>query len=348
MKKLTILAGASLVALNLAACGATDTPAVDIKHLSVGETNQVASGGYWWTYVDKGGVSTVTPNTGLSIVGDRKSPLNGGLADGAGAGIEPDENGNKAIHVTGVISATPAPVPPDTYWDELFGNQALVGLQGSPTTGEQKYPAAGLGFGFQGGNAVIDLSKYAGIRFRMKLGATHGTDTAGVPYGVRLSVPTDYTDVPDSAFADKFGQLLPTGIMGPICTFTNSKVDALGNASSAPDAKQTLSKTCFGNYFYEMLLPTKDQWVNQCVTWAMINPPTDFAKPLAKVPFDPRRIIKVQWDAHQAKSAPAAFDIWVDDVELVDCAEAAAACPGSPVPANCSGGAAAAAPASTM
>lgn len=352
IKKLISLAVASASTLVLAGCGETSTPTVDKSVMGDGTTNQTGLGGYWWTYVDRGDTSLVDPNTG------KKEPRNAaakellaGLSNGNG--IAADETGNLAFHITGKVGPAPAYPPPediyDDYWDASYSDICVDGK-----CSEYRYPSAGLGFGFKAKNVPLgaDAAGTKGLGFRMKLGSTHAKAADNTtPRPVTVSVPMDYTDVPDPSFEDEFGtKYLPAGANDilypgqaadanlPLCSFPGTKIPG------TEDVVGSQAKTCFCNMTTgagkNKPLPLTETWQTFCVTWE------DFGAPdwggLSSVSYpeggimavDPAHVIKMQFDAYKPVTTDGAeysaiFDFWVDDVALLDQAKWDTYCAGA-------------------
>lgn len=338
--KLTFLAFGCTALFTLLGCGAT-SKTHDVSKVSTADSNKVSFGGYWWTYKDRHGTSTVTPYTGLIVPTDPASGLSPGIAKGNG--IEPDETGNNAIHVTGAVGPAPKwtatlgtdPDPNkdgvdwrDVYWDQFYSSLCIGGA-----CGEVAYPAAGLGFGFKDHNIPPDLTAYLGVAFRLKVGPTHALATDNTPQVVKVSLPMDNTDVPDPTFNDEFGVPAGTpiplaggktlGTWAPACSFPqmdNGNGQAYGTA-----------KTCFANYMTTINPSTV--WTNYCLPWSSFAVP-DWVGSAPVPPLNPAQITKLQWDAYQPPEPttdnpnppPVAFDIWVDDVYVLTCENVSTVC----------------------
>jgi hypothetical protein len=341
MKKLIILAlasttGLSAMAITMAGCGNTSPVAVDTSTMTEGNNNQTGLGGYWFTFVDRTLKSTVLPNTGkVEPLNSSATELNAGIAEGVGMGVEtdPTNGANKAIHVTGKVISVPSPVAADPYMDVFYSTLVC----GGTSCGNQIYPAAGLGCGFKANNALLgaDSAGKVGIGFRMMLGATHGKDATGALNPVAIALPMDLTDVPDPSFGDLFGSkyapdtVPESGVPAdpntntPLCTFANTlKADKspVGNA-----------KTCYANL--ATLIPTPAStgaWVKYCVTFDNFVAPSWAKAGLDAVGVTkifPERLIKIQFDAFKPKDGnDGPFDLWVDDVKLLDAATQASYC----------------------
>jgi hypothetical protein len=342
MKKLIILALASTTVFNLAACGESSKVVIDDSVLTDGSSNANQLGGYWWTYVDRTGKSSVVPDTGKVTPLDAASTaLKDGIKDGNG--IADDGTGNKALHVTGSVAVAPtwkADLGSVGDWQDPYVDANYGYLCQDGTCKEVAYPSAGLGMGFLKGNAPLGAKATgkAGIAFKIKLGAGHGTDPAtGQPYLIAMSLPMDLTDVPDPSFQDTFGTDYGTGTPHsgvaatagknqPFCSFP-------GSLTAAGTPVGGTNKTCFANLGTYIEPAPTTTWKKYCVKFTDFGAP-GWAKGLALpevniVSVIPERVIKLQFDAFKppaASTEPAAFDFWVDDVIFVDEAEFATEC----------------------
>lgn len=358
MKKLIYLALASTYLVTLAGCGNSDEVVIDQSLMGDGTSSKTGLGGYWWTYVDRSGTSSVLPNTGKA---DPTSATSTTLLPGIskGHGIDDAGGGNLAYHVTGTVGAEPAYAETiganaskywDTYWDDLF--PTLCGTDGCK---EIKYPAAGLGFGFHVGNTVLgndglgsDGLPMMGVTFKLMLGTGQGLNATGALAPVSVSMPMDTTDAPDASFNDKFGTQydttlaaaavppLATSPNGPFCTFPGTLI----NGAEVTGAK----KSCFSNLKVELptvapAAPVQGAFTTYCIafasfavpSWGGLNTAANPVGPIATL--SPQRIIKMQFDAYQPKGTALAtnFDFWVDDVQLLDNAKWAEVCAGAGV-----------------
>jgi hypothetical protein len=351
IKKLISLAIASASTLALAGCGATDTPTLDKTLMGDGSSNMTGLKGYWWTHVDRGGVSTVVPDTGKVTPKDAKSTqLKPGFAIGVGKGLEDDGTGNTAFHITGSVNIEP-PYPPDPtiytddYWTQLYSS--ICTTDGCE---EMVYPSVGLGFGFKDKNVVLGDDAHEGsdptkpltkgMSFRIKVGPNHAktcvdpTDQVAKACPISVALPMDYTDVPDTSFGDLFGSKYvnatatlypsqPADANLPICSFPGTlKADGTGKQGSQ-------SKTCFCNMIADAAknkpMTFSDQWVTYCAAWGDFGDPGWGGLRSAPVPtggvtaVDPTHVIKMQFDAYKPKSNEALtpFDFWVDDVRIL-------------------------------
>lgn len=325
VKVLALLALGSVVCLT--GCGLTTLEELDNSLMGDGTNSRTALGGFWWTYVDRTQSSEVTPNTGKQDpTNARSTALNAGLTQGKGLEID---GSHPAYHATGKVVPVPSPLESDPYWSEFYGEICDDG-----DCGEQKYPAAGIGFGFKPKNAPLgsralasDGMPFKGIGFRMKLGADHArVDDTLQP--VAISAPMDLTDAPDPSFGDEFGTLY-AGLNAalypnsdefknfPICSFPNTL---------EPDGESIYgasNKTCFCNL--TKTLDATDQWKTFCVAWEEFESPPWGGLSSALVPDGgvtqviPEHLIKIQFDAYKPSAGDdeAAFDIWLDDVRLL-------------------------------
>lgn len=310
-------------------CGPTSLNELDDSLMGDGTGNKTALGGFWWTYVDRTLNSEVVPNTGKKDPTNAQSTeLNAGFSQGPSLGLETDGS-HAAYHVTGKVVPVPSPLESDPYWTDFYAKICQDG-----DCGEEKYPSAGIGFGFKSKNAPLgrdalgkDGKLKKGIGFRMKYGATHAkVDDTFQP--VSISAPMDLTDAPDPSFGDKFGSLYaglnpslyPDQAEGenfPICSFPNTL---------KPDGKKiygAANKTCFCNL--TKTLEATDQWKTFCVAWEEFESPAWGGLSSALVPDDgitqviPERLIKIQFDAYKPSAGEdeSIFDFWIDDVKLL-------------------------------
>lgn len=313
--------------VSLTGCGLTTLEDLDTSLMGDGNGSRTALGGYWWTYVDRTLASKVKPNTGkLDPTNARSTALKVGLAPGYGLEID---GSHPAYHVTGKVVPVPSSLESDSYWSEFYGEICQDG-----DCGEQKYPAAGIGFGFKPKNAPLGRKAFAsdgsplkGIGFRMKLGIDHArVDDVFQP--VAVSAPMDLTDAPDPSFGDKFGTLyaeLNTALYPDADRFSNFPICSFPSTYK-PDGKRIYgasNKTCFCNL--TKTLDATDQWKTFCVPWEEFESPPWGDLNNALVPDGgitqviPERLIKIQFDAYKpsAGEEEAAFDIWIDDVRLL-------------------------------
>lgn len=319
-----------LPVVTLAGCGLTTLEELDYSLMGDGTKNKTALGGYWWTYVDRTLTSEVNPNTGkVEPTNAASTELNPGFSVGEGLGQEIDGS-HLAYHVTGKVIPVPPLLEPDAYWTDLFSDICKDG-----DCDESKYPSAGVGFGFREKNAPLGSRAFlsggkltTGIGFRLKYGATHAkVNDAFLP--VSVSAPMDLTDAPDPSFGDQFGSryaglnstLYPDKDSNgnyPICSFPNTvKPDGESFYSSA-------SKTCFCNL--TKTLEASDEWQTFCIGWEEFESPGWGGLSSALVPDGgitqviPERLIKIQFDAYKPTTSQeeAAFDLWIDDVRLLN------------------------------
>lgn len=336
----------------LAGCGSDEAIVIDQTLMGDGSGNKTGLGGYWWTYVDRTGTSSVVPNTGKVAPNDPAArTLNPSIAPGNG--IEDDGKGNKAYHVTGSVVPAPdwtATLGTDPTWGDPYVDANYGSLCEGGACQEVKYPAAGIGLGLKQGNEVLgtaDAQDKIGIAFKMKVGPGHtGIDDKGAPAFVAISLPMDLTDVPDPSFDDKYGTefvagTTPTsgvpavpGKNTPFCTFPKS-INAQGVAVGGAN------KTCFANLGTKIMPQPTAEWQTYCIAFEAFKPPSWANSALEAAQITSvikERIIKIQFDAYKpvshamnASTAPAAFDFWIDDVRLITAANQAAACGATPL-----------------
>ncbi len=361
MKTLISLLLASSSLLALTGCGETDDVSLDKTVISRADTNQTNYGGYWYTYVDRAidavPASAVVPNTGKL---DPTNPVATELYPGLGPnnGIETEE-GNQVFHVTGIVRPEPQWAANDTLnltgqsgdaadtynWKDPYWDAFYAGSSKCPGTSceEVKYPTAGLGFGLSSKNATTDLSAFVGVGFRIKLGAGNGGS-------VGLAIPMDLTDVPDPSYGDMFGDMGAgityngVSVPGPYCEFP-AEIDPTTTTRYG-----SATKTCFKNMTAVIPNQVAGSWSVNCMAWGDFAPP-GWGGPVLNVDGStvetllPSRIVKMQFEAPKpTPTDPAtAFDFYVDDVVLLDCANWAERCGAVAMPpavvAACSGAA---------
>lgn len=331
IKKLISLTLASLSTLALAGCGESTLQQIDASIMGDGTSNKTGLGGYWWTYVDRSDKSNVSPYTGkVNATDTTETPPT--LKDPIAPGNGIDEG---AFHVTGKVGIAPyyaATDQYDPYWDAFYGpdgSQAKV--CGEDGCKEMKYPAVGIGFGFQANNIPLGAKANGkkGLSFKIRLGANHGKDPQNNDqfYPVNVSLPTDLTDAPDPTFQDQFGTQYANNEAPPnkpLCTFPGSLVDDKEVGSDL--------KTCFANMTTEgnTTLELSGDWTHFCLAWDRFAPPTWTKGQLADAGLESMdqgktHLTKVQFDAYKPPYDAKAeegfavdFDFYLDDVLLVD------------------------------
>jgi hypothetical protein len=302
-------------------------------------SSESAFDGFFWTYVDRGGNSTIAPDTGkVAPLDPFSTALKPQLASGYGIEVDERDRNNTAMHVKGSVAPSLSYPPPDTandaYWDQMYPE-----ICKNSKCMEYAYPQAALGVSLRPNNVPLgtDADGIKGLAFRIRLGSTHSKQTDDSYSPVSVSAPMDYTDVPDRSLFDDFGSkflganstLYPylTGLAAdynwPVCTFAGTE-DRTGQAVGS------MSKTC-GAHFTTAAgnrpLELGVEWVTYCVAWTNFHAPTysEEALSLARVPSGglhgvvPSHVIKLRFDAYVplANRSPAAFDFWIDDVWLL-------------------------------
>ena len=309
IKTMCCLGSATLGVLLLSACSSPGYPPPDISILSTGKDNTVSTGGYFWTYTDHNADGNKYHAT-IQPISTKKIALTTTTDDAAhGSVFNVKGSVPPALPWTGDATtggvSTQADYTIDQYWATTYPNpKAMVPV----------YPAAGLGFGFQAGNAPFDATqggKYIGVAFDMKLNDASMTT-------VWSSYPMVGTDLPDPAFDDVFPA---PGQAGGCKYYTADNTPASGY------------QTCFTNYRkgYHDSSSAKTQystlaaagtWKRYCTLFAEVGIP-NWANPLnqSNVPaFNPTKILKMQWDMFQpaeTATSPATFDFSVDNVNLL-------------------------------
>ena len=320
--------GAVSMAL-LANCGASDRVEMDHSQLWSSGTNQVKSGGYWFTYTDH--IAWMAAHPDLNPVGhtadqgatlepltDVNTPLK--------VAQDPDTTSGHGdtIHVAG--STPPAPawaeVSSEGKWFDTYYQQPSL----YPDSLNVAYPVAGVGFGFVPHNDnkfdPTQGGKFVGLAFDMKtLQNTYDVD-------VQLALvcsDTNGNDLHDDITGDAFGR--------PGCTY--EKVQASGEtlAQQAADyysgPNNYLKQTCF-TYQHKHVVPISDnQWATYCVLWNEMTLPS-WASQTAQPPEWSDETLKkcatkLKWEMQQpGPSEPAsAFEIYLDNVKLISRGEAA-------------------------
>ena len=315
IKRIYCLGSTALGVALLSACGSTTPVAVDMSNLSTGDTNQVATGGYIWTYTDHNTTpdptkivqtkpetfdyhATITPQTSQSVALVPE--------------LDTDTTHGNVIHVKGQVPgqipwslvSVQDPISVDTYWPSIPAySDAMV----------PAYPAAGVGFGFKPGNDVFDSSqggKYVGIAFDLKINVDQQL--------IWVSFPMSTTDLPDPNNKDSFTKS---------CEYYTKTNDPVGGGSScfANYRKGIFSASSggvIGNAYNTLAAP--GTWKRYCVLYSEVGVP-DWANgptkaKMAAIPFNPANSIKVQWDMYQPTTAggtPAQFDVSLDNIKLL-------------------------------
>lgn len=312
IKRIYCLGSTALGVALLSACGSTTPVAVDMSNLSTGDTNQVATGGYIWTYTDHNTTpdptkivqtkpetfdyhATITPQTSQSVALVPE--------------LDTDTTHGNVIHVKGQVPgqipwslvSVQDPISVDTYWPSIPAySDAMV----------PAYPAAGVGFGFKPGNDVFDSSqggKYVGIAFDLKINV--------VQKALYVSFPMKTTDLPDPNNNDAFPKS---------CTYytKDNNPDTGGSSCFTSYRKGIFAESLHtGNAYNTLAAP--NSWKRFCVLYSEVEVPTwantKTLQLMTEIPFDPTKTIKVQWDMYQPADGddPAAFDVSLDNIKLI-------------------------------
>lgn len=166
MKRTATCCALAAAALFVSACS-TEKKEGDTSLISHCESNQVSTGGYWWTYVDAHKVAQITPLTTLT---EAFRPEPGGYE-------------GQACRAYGKVLG---PLPDSDTRKDLCG--------------ETLYPAAGMGFGFLPNNKPFNVSAYQGVVFYAKAAVEAGkTD-----YTLRVAVAQTSTDMAQAEYNDDF------------------------------------------------------------------------------------------------------------------------------------------------
>jgi hypothetical protein len=322
IKRIYSLGSAALGVAVLSACGSTTPVAVDMSNLSTGDTNQVASGGYIWTYTDH----NTTPDPSKIVLSDMTTwdyhatikPLTSNVPQ---VSLKPEQDtdtthGN-VIHVSGQVPgkipwsyvSTQAKFSVDPYWPTINKN----GLDYTDAM-VPAYPAAGVGFGFTPGNAVFDATgggKYVGIAFDLKVNVAQDV--------VWVSFPMKTTDLPDPNNDDLFPKSCQ------YYTSTNNPVD--GGSSCFTSYRKGIfsSSSVSGTPTAYNTLAAPNTWRRFCVLYTEVGVPNWANGPtkdlMKALPFDPTAVIKAQWDMFQPAdgSDPVSvkFDVSLDNIKLI-------------------------------
>ncbi len=256
-RKLThILLTSAGVLLGASACSSTDKPIPPVKAISACDKNQVATGGYLWTFTDAGKntYGTVDPFT---IYEGEDSPNNRGFT--VAKSPLPEDSSNTSCKIEGDKPIDP--VSGDPQWEEKDS------CEDTP-----RYPVAGIGFSFLDKNAKFSVCDNLGIRFRARGSFKSSADgTIGPEMEIRVGIPTIQTDLweeGDKWAADKSGQ---------ICLCQHQLVDP------------TAEKSCFGFWGKTFYVTSDWQWYS--MTWGEMEQPS-WAAP---TPFDPLNVLKTQF-----------------------------------------------------
>jgi len=303
------LGSATLGVLLLSACGSTtEYPPQDISILSTGKDNAVSTGGYFWTYTDHNATdsqyhATISQTTTLTVA---LAPTK-----------ESDAHGN-VLKVTGSVPielpwadvSTQVDYTIDPHWKSIY-----------PDATVPAYPAAGLGFGFANNNASFDATrgavtgkltgpaKYIGVAFDMRVAAGMTT--------VWTSFPMVGTDLPDPGFKDEFPA---PGKAGGCTYYTKDNTPASGYQTCFASYRKGYYDTANAKSTYSTMA-AGGTWGRHCTLFSEVGIPS-WAKGTKTEgyvpPFDPTKVLKMQWDMFQPKTGDAApYELSIDNVLLV-------------------------------
>jgi|GEM_PF-1373949 len=317
-----------LACLLLSACGATDRRDLDQSELWSGGTNQVRSGGYWFTYADH-----------IAWMAEHPEQNPAGHTADQGASIEPLTDMNhslplaqdpdttsgrgETVHIVGVTPPAPswAAVTQEGTWFDTYYRQP----DQYPDSLNVAYPVAGAGFGFvphnDNGFDPTQGGKYVGFVFDMK--TRNNTYDVDVQLALVCS-DTNGNDLHDDAFQDAFGK--------PGCTYarqqpTSTTLEQWG-ADYLSGSNNYTTQTCFA-YRHKAVTPVADdQWATYCVLWNEMTLPS-WAQPDAHHPVWSDETLrqcatKLKWEMYKPLDTeqPAAFDVYLDNVKLITRADA--------------------------
>ncbi len=305
IKTLCSLGSATVGVLLMTACGSSQPLGdQDISILSKGETNAASTGGYFWTYTDHNAEGNVYHAT-VSQVTTKSVALQPTKDSDAAHGNVLMISGQVPVEIPWTLVSTQDPTSIDQHWKGIYSD-AMV----------PAYPAAGLGFGFQKNNAQFDGTqggKFVGVAFDMKV-------IDGMPL-VWTSFPMVGTDLPDPGFDDAFPA---PGKDGGCIYYTSTNPPTTGY------------QTCFANYrkgYYDTTTGTSafntmaagGTWKRYCTLFSEVGIPSwANAGTKQNTPaFDPKKILKMQWDMYQPKSGdPVKYELSIDNVQLMTAEDA--------------------------
>ena len=310
-------------------CGPTHPVELDKSELWQGESNQVLSGGYWFTYIDHIAWMAAHPDLnpgghtadqGASIVPltDMNNPLT----------LTPDPDTTSGhgdtVHVSGSTPAAPSwdEVHTQGLWFDTYYQQPSE----YPGSLNVAYPVAGVGFGFVPHNAATydptEAGKYVGMAFDMK--TRNNTSDVDVQLALVCS-ETNGNDLHDDAYEDAFGK--------PGCTF--AKVQANGETLDRQAAdyfsgpNNYTAQTCF-LYQHKAVTPVADNhWTSYCVLWNEMTLPSWIGAAAQPPEWSDENLqncaTKLKWEMSKPATGEqaAAFDVYLDNVKLITRGEAA-------------------------
>jgi len=270
--------------------------------LSLGDSNAIATSGYWWTYTDHnaaGSAYHAVINQVTSVTVALQPELDSDTVHG------------NVIRVSGMVPAAlpwslvsaADPSTLDGYWQAMYPDSEIPA-----------YPATGVGFGFLKNNAVFDGTRggAVGIAFDMKI-------NVDMPQ-INVSMPMVGTDLPDTYYADAFPRRCQY--------YTASNTIVSGGASCFAYHRKTFSSptcsSCTASAY--ATLAAVGQWKRYCALYSEMEIPTwANAATVQLLPtFNPTQLVKMMWDMYQPPESgtPAAFDVSIDNVQMVTAAQA--------------------------
>ena len=320
---------ASVGLLVLVSCGPTDQPTIDHSSIWSGGTNQVKTGGYWFTYVDH--ISWMAEHPDLNPAGhtaeqgasltpltDMNTPLPL-IQDPDGASGHGD-----TIHVSGKTPAVANwnDVSVNGNWFDTYYQQPNL----YPDSLNGAFPVAGVGFSFIPHNATgfdpTQGGQFVGFVFDMK--TLQNTVDVDAQLALVCSA-TNGNDLHDDNVGDAFAK--------PGCVYAKAQATGETLAQQAIDyssgPNSYMSQSCF-LYEHKTIVPKADnQWGTYCVLWNEMTLP-DWAKPDAHPPEWSAENLKqcatkLKWEMHKPAygEATSLFEVYLDNVQLITRTQAA-------------------------
>ncbi len=283
---------------------------LDRSNLSIGDNNAVSTGGYWWTYVDHNGPGSQY-HASISQITSAVNGLQPTVDSDPSHGNVLKVNGfvPGALPWTDVGAQVPAPYTIDVYWASIYADAMIPA-----------YPAAGIGFSFLHFSRPFDATvggNWVGIAFDMKA-------NVDMPV-VWVSMPMVGTDLPDPSVG------LTEDFPKQCQYYTATNTPAIGGQSCFTHYREGIFSTTIGagNATQYNTLAAVGTWKRYCVLYADVAVP-NWTNALSRAmlpPFDPTKLLKVQWDMYQPNegATSASYDISLDNVSLVSAAQAQAA-----------------------
>lgn len=285
---IALVSSCAFLSLALSGCGGGDAEIKKSNTLMKCNDNKVGTGGYVWTFVDIGGLSTVSPASSW----DETTKSGVDYAPAA----SPFGDGESVCQITGSVGGSAADTP------DPCGDTPL-------------YATGGIGMSFINKNEPFNVCGYAGVRFKA-YGYVTGTNA---PLAVRFAIPTVQTDLSES------GDLWVSELQNAEVTggaLTASQQEDQRMCWCGVDTEKPDKKTCFG--FWGVTLnedaavdptarfpaPNASGMTEYVVYWSDLVQP-DWSGPVV---FDPYRLLKLQWEI--PANTPG-YVFGVDDVELI-------------------------------